>query len=296
MTANNEIIKLEHEITANLAKEIEAIQVSCEGLNEKELDFRYPDINSYTRDYFQTFWGLELKERIQSKDKSKKILDIGVGRGESSIYLASLGFEVSCVEPSSTPCKIIKHFSNKFNLPLKIYQCSAEYLNLIPENNFDICIFNNSLHHCDEPVKALKNCYELLTPGGSVFFMNEIFLRFYKSKNKFYKFITANPIKSGNYGGNEHAYYYGEYKKMLRKSGFSEIKEHIPFRYSHPELVINNLKTILNKRYNKTELLIRSIYFRLLRCALESDILRRGLFPFLKKLAFVQVTFEGIKK
>ncbi len=296
MTVNNEIIKLEHEITANLAKEMDAIQRNCGSISGKELDSLYPDVSSYTSDYFQTFWGLELKERIQPKGKPKKILDIGVGRGESSIYLASLGFEVSCVEPSSAPCEIIQYISNKFMLPLKIYRCSAEYLNLIPENNFDICIFNNSLHHCDDPVRALKNCHKLLSPGGSVFFMNEIFIRSYKSKSRFYKFMAADPLKSGNYGGNEHAYYYHEYKEMLRKSGFLKIKEHIPFRYSHPELVMHNLGKILNRRYNKTERLIRAIYFYLLSKILEFNVLKKAALPVLKNLAFVQITFEGIKQ
>jgi ubiquinone/menaquinone biosynthesis C-methylase UbiE len=294
--SKNEIIKIEHEISINLAKEMEVIQRSCGSIKENELDSHYPDVDSYTRDYFQTFWGLELKERIKSKAKPKKILDIGVGRGESSIYLASLGFEVFCIEPTFAAREIIRHISNKFSLPLKIYQCSAEYLNLIPERNFDMCVFNNSLHHCDDPVKALKNCYEVLRPGGSVFLMNEMFLRYYKSKKNFYKFISSNPVKSGNYGGNEHAYYYYEYTDMLRKSGFLEIKEHIPFRYSHTELVINNLRTILSQRYSKTDQLLRLVYFWCLSKILKSNLIMRATFPLLKYMAFIQITFEGIRE
>jgi len=295
MAVKNGIIKIEYRMSVNLLKEIEAIQKACNSTNEKELDYNYPDVDSYTRDYFQTFWGLEFKERIKSTDKPKKILDIGVGRGESSIYLASLGFEVSCIEPTFAACKIIEYISNKFKLPLTIYQCSAEYLNLIPDADFDMCIFNNSLHHCDDPAKALKNCYDVLRPGGSVFLMNEIFLRYYKSKKSFYNFMLNDPIKSGNYNGNEHAYYYYEYVDMLRKNGFVEIKEHIPFRYSHPDLVINNLRTILIRRYNKMERLLRFVYFRCLSRILKSMFFIRLIFPFLKYMAFIQITFEGIK-
>jgi len=290
----NNVIKIEHTLSPGLSKEINSIDQCYLEVNQ-ELIKNYPDIGSYINNYFQTFWGLELKEQIKKIKKPAKILDIGAGRGESSIYLASLGFEVSCAEPAYSSCQAIKEIANKFDIPINIYQCSAEHINDIPDKNFDICIFNNSLHHCDDPFLALKNCYDILKKGGSIYLMNEIFLKIHKSKKSFYKFMANNHKKSGNYGGNEHAYYYYEYVKMLKDAKFDKIIEHIPFRYANPRIVASNLKTILGQRYNLIERTSRIIYFYLLNKLISSIYFNKNLLPQLKKSGLIQITFEGVK-
>jgi SAM-dependent methyltransferase len=72
------------------------------------------------------------------------------------------------VEPSFECCQIIDGLSNKFNSNILVYQCSGEDMNQIDDSDFDLCIFNSSLHHCYDPVKAIKNCHSLLKEKGQL--------------------------------------------------------------------------------------------------------------------------------
>ncbi|HBG04316.1 MAG TPA: hypothetical protein DDY22_01885 [Geobacter sp.] len=38
----------------------------------------------------------------------------------------------------------------------------------LSEQQFDYILFNSSLHHCDDPVKALRAAFRLLKPGGEI--------------------------------------------------------------------------------------------------------------------------------
>ena len=81
--------------------------------------------------------------------------------------------------------------------------------------------FNASLHHCDDPIRALSHCYESLNKGGVLFLVNENFIRPWMTKARFYHLMETRPEAMGNYGGNEHTFYNWEYIQMLRKSKFN---------------------------------------------------------------------------
>src|ERR1700704_1629576 len=104
------------------------------------------------------------------------LLDIGVGRGESSLYLASQEHDVYAVEPSEDFCGVISEGSKKFKTPLQVVQGVAEDLDKLTGKLFDAAILISSLHHWDDPAAALSNCYKLLKPGGHIFLSSELHL------------------------------------------------------------------------------------------------------------------------
>jgi len=122
----------------------------------------------YSSHTSQTHW-LEFVKKVDSKGLGK-ILDIGFGRGQTSLYLAHMGHEVHALEPSPLHCEILEKACEKYQLPIAIYIGGGEDIEQIPSEDFDLCIFNSSLHHCDDPMKALKACLKKLKPGGKVLY------------------------------------------------------------------------------------------------------------------------------
>jgi len=199
------------------------------------------------------------------RNKNAKVLDIGVGRGESSLYLASLGFEVFAVEPSADFCSLIKKACDKFNLNLTICQGVAEDLAILGESDFDLIFFNASLHHCDDPSLALLGAYKLLKSGGLIVLSNELHIKPWTTKRKFQYMLHNYPEKIGHYGGNEHAYYGWEYLKFLRKTGFKKIQTYPICEKLNPK---EKLEILINSRgvnralYSSFELMSRFFYYK----------------------------------
>lgn len=161
--------------------------------------------------------------RFEALSPPQKILDIGVGRGDSSIYLAELGHTVHSVEPSPDLCNIIDMAAKKFKLSITIHETVGEHIDKIAENNFDIICFNASLHHCDDPSLALAHCFQKLRPGGRIFLLNETILKPYMSEKRYEFLLEHYPEKMGHYGGNEHAYHVRKYKSFVKQAGFKNL-------------------------------------------------------------------------
>ena len=208
--------------------------------------------------------------------KTLRILDIGVGRGESSLFLASCGHTVFAVEPSPGFCSLIEAAANKFGLNLTVCQGVAEDINLLKQEPFDVVFFYGSLHHCDDPRRALKNSYNILKEDGIILVMSELIIKPWHSKRHFNKLMKTKPIEMGNYGGNEHPYHNWEYVKFLRQAGFVNI---LTFPMSISFSPLDRLQDILAMRnkgqrmYNKKRFFIVVIYYYLLAIIVRNKFL-----------------------
>src|SRR5207245_2120836 len=116
------------------------------------------------RYYSSSAEGAQMREALKHVPRGAKVLDVGAGYGGIAIYLAAQGYRVTAAEPSPDLCAYIERVAAVYRLSLAISNVSAECLDRLPVRPFDVCMFNASLHHCDEPSKALANCHELLAP------------------------------------------------------------------------------------------------------------------------------------
>lgn len=240
---------------------------------------------------------IDYAEFVKQFPKRKlKILDIGVGRGESSVFLASLGHCVTSVEPSYDFCTLIALVKNKFNLDIKIVRTVGEEINKIQDANFDVIIFNASLHHCDNPQLALKNAYSLLAPGGKTFLSSEIQIRPWITKKSWYWMLENYPEKMGHYGGNEHAYYSWEYTSMLKNAGFSQTRREPSGQFLHPEYRIRHdlyQKSFAQRSLmGKVKFFVRGVYVYTMAALVRVPI----IFQPLTALSIVPCQFLGEKK
>jgi SAM-dependent methyltransferase len=246
----------------------------------------------YVSKFLKAPHGLEFEARTKEFKTPLKILDVGCGRGESAVLLAMKGHEVHAVEPCLPLCEIIQSISHRFSLPLKVYQGIGETLDQVEENAFDLCIFNASLHHCDEPLKALKYCHAKLKAGGKILLLNEPILKFYRSKKWYHNALEKFPEQMGHYGGNEHIYYYGEYINLLKQSGFLEVKGSLHERLSYPQAVILG---DIHKNWSDEKLLVKLFALTLFKKMIKNKVLFFPLLTALKKLSLIPVSFEAKK-
>jgi SAM-dependent methyltransferase len=100
--------------------------------------------------------------------RGKKLLDIGAGLGESSVYFALLGARVTTVDISPMMVETALELGRKHGVTLEGIVSGAEDLNL-PRDAFDIIYVANTIHHLHDRAALFAQMNRALKPGG-VFF------------------------------------------------------------------------------------------------------------------------------
>jgi SAM-dependent methyltransferase len=195
-------------------------------------------------------------------------------------------------------CAQIAYASARFAVPLDIYTVTAEEMHRLPLRNLDVVLFNSSLHHCDDPVAALRSAFTLLRGHGRVVVAHEPHLRFYRTRRQYQRQLADRPLQSGHYGGNEHIYYHHEYLRMLAQAGFRQVSSSLDVRNLRPRLAIEDLvqrKVRGQPVYSAEALLLRLgwlvLLARLLRLPLLGALVERAL----KALSLAAISYQGVK-
>ena len=175
---NMSIIKHDFIKSPALEHELSAIDLR---LNDNIERFKQYTINQMIDEYSANPNYFELIECMKHLKPNSRILDIGVAYGFSSFLFLKNGHIVSVVEPSHTFCELIDRIASNNGVSMEIHECVIEQLHI--DEKYDACIFNASLHHCDEPDQALDASYSLLNKNGKIVLMNEQVLKFYRRKN-----------------------------------------------------------------------------------------------------------------
>ena len=79
----------------------------------------------------------------------KKLLDIGAGLGESSVYFALQGAHVTTVDISRGMVEKALQLGRRYGVELEGIVSVAENLNL-PEEQYDIVYIANTIHHVQD--------------------------------------------------------------------------------------------------------------------------------------------------
>ena len=97
--------------------------------------------------------------------RGKKLLDVGTGLGESAIYFAKLGAEVTAVDISPKMIELCADNAKRHGVQLTTHVATGEGLGL-PPDSFDIVYAANLLHHIHDRDQFLGNMRQVLKPGG----------------------------------------------------------------------------------------------------------------------------------
>jgi SAM-dependent methyltransferase len=100
--------------------------------------------------------------------RGKKVLDIGAGLGESSIYFALSGAQVTAVDLSPMMIEKIIALGKQYGVEVEGRVSNGENLN-VPSGQFDVIYLANTIHHLQNRTALFEQMSRALKPGG-VFF------------------------------------------------------------------------------------------------------------------------------
>lgn len=104
------------------------------------------------------------------KNKSLTYLEAGCGTGHLLIGVAKENPNWNClgIDLSSASIKMASDLANKHNCEVKLYQNSYLDELTIPKKSIDIISAQGTIHHCDDPEKALRNLSSYLKDDGII--------------------------------------------------------------------------------------------------------------------------------
>ncbi|HHD2753532.1 TPA: class I SAM-dependent methyltransferase [Clostridium perfringens] len=101
-----------------------------------------------------------------------KILDLGAGTGEYSLYFAKKGFEITAIELVEKHVKEIKKKCEK-DMNLSVFQGNALNISNIKDNSYDIVLCFGPLYHLskiEDRMKCIEQVKRVCKKDGKMFF------------------------------------------------------------------------------------------------------------------------------
>ena len=174
--------------------------------------------------------------RLRESHRKLKILDLGCGNGIASYAFASLGHNVSAIDPDTSEdvglgatARLAPTISNG---SIKTFQAFAESLPFA-DSTFDIVYARQALHHFSNLHKGLTECSRVLKPQGLLLATREHIVNDEEQLKAFLEDHILHKLHGG-----ENAYPLKDYISALKQSDFRVLKCLAPF-----DSVINHFPT-----------------------------------------------------
>jgi len=103
--------------------------------------------------------------------RGKRVLDIGVWTGGTSLLLAAMGAEVVAIEEVVKYAETVNYLAESFGLQAQL-KCYPESLfEFLPRftDHFDYVIYSGVIYHVTDPLLSLRLIFSALKDGGTVF-------------------------------------------------------------------------------------------------------------------------------
>jgi len=102
-----------------------------------------------------------------------RLLDIGCGLGESSVYFALQGAQVTATDLSPAMVECAVNLGKFHGVTIEGIVSAAEFLN-VPDGCFDIVYIANAIHHVPDRKALFEQMRRALKPGGRFFSFDPI--------------------------------------------------------------------------------------------------------------------------
>ncbi len=126
----------------------------------------------------------------------KKILDLGCGAGEASVYFAVKGAHVYACDVSEEFLKVAARLSEKNGVHINLEAADASHLPF--ENNFFDIVYGNGILHHAELSSAAKEIARILKKGGQAAFIEPLpynpFIKIYRWLAKGVRTADEKPL------------------------------------------------------------------------------------------------------
>jgi len=122
------------------------------------------------REAFESSAALENRFILRSMGRleGKRLLDVGCGLGESSVYFALKGATVTASDISPGMVETAVNLGRLHGVRLDGVVAAGEELH-VPPDHYDLVYAANTLHHVSNRGNLLKQLHRALKPGGRVF-------------------------------------------------------------------------------------------------------------------------------
>lgn len=164
--------------------------------------------------------------QLTNRSSAAQVLDLGCGNGIASYAFASLGCEVTAVDPDTSDdvgLMAADRLREKISSgSIKTVQATAESLPFL-DNTFDVIYERQALHHFSDLVQGLTECVRVLKPGGLFLATREHVVTDSKQLEQFF----AGHILHQQHGG-ENAYPVDHYMDSFQKAGFTVVQKMAP--------------------------------------------------------------------
>lgn len=126
------------------------------------------------REAFEACTAVENRHAFESLSpvKGKRLLDLGCGAGETSVYFALQGARVTALDISPEMVEVCRRLARKHGVALEARTAVAEALPF-GDASFDLVFGNGVLHHV-ELAAALREVRRVLRPGGKAAFIEPL--------------------------------------------------------------------------------------------------------------------------
>jgi 2-polyprenyl-6-hydroxyphenyl methylase/3-demethylubiquinone-9 3-methyltransferase len=100
----------------------------------------------------------------------KRILDVGCGGGILSESMAERGAHVTGIDAGEAPLEVARLHLLESGLDVHYERMMVEELASEQPGSFDAVTCMELLEHVPDPLSVIRSCYQLVKPGGKVFF------------------------------------------------------------------------------------------------------------------------------
>jgi 2-polyprenyl-6-hydroxyphenyl methylase/3-demethylubiquinone-9 3-methyltransferase len=102
--------------------------------------------------------------------ENKTVCDIGCGGGILSESMAQCGATVTGSDMGKAPLSVARLHALESELDIDYLQITAEDMAQKNPASFDVITCMEMLEHVPDPASVIKACFDLVKPGGSVYF------------------------------------------------------------------------------------------------------------------------------
>jgi 2-polyprenyl-3-methyl-5-hydroxy-6-metoxy-1,4-benzoquinol methylase len=102
-----------------------------------------------------------------------RVLELGPGLGEASVWFARHGAEVTALDISPGMLEVVQQVAQRYGVVVETVVASASDLSWSPDASFDIVYGANVLHHVDLEA-CLGEVHRVLKPGGRAAFWDPV--------------------------------------------------------------------------------------------------------------------------
>lgn len=149
-------------------------------------EMTYDDTYKQTENVFGSKPEVILEKTIHKIDKTRPVLDIGIGQGRNSFYLAKEGFQVDGIDPSKVAIESVGNISQKEKFNIHAYP--VKFQEFTPNNQaYSAILVFGLIQVLDwEAIGTLMNRIDKWTQKGSLVFITA-FAKNDASYNKYSK-------------------------------------------------------------------------------------------------------------